>query len=137
MPGAGSESVIEEGIVQLVQSDAGVKAIAPLGGFLVQLPKDQTLPSWAYSVVSKVPNTSLQSARGLAMLRLQIDCDGSAPDVIQLAAAIDNVLHGYQGTLPDPDHTYVSCCFQSDTKDFFDDAGRTLRRMLEYEILFS
>jgi hypothetical protein len=47
------------------------------------------------------------------------------------------VLNGFSGVLPDPDSTFVSSCFTSDEMDFFDEASRTYRRMIEYEIFFS
>jgi ribosomal protein S11 len=130
--------MIEQGIVQLVQANAAVVAIAPVGGFFVELPKDQSLPSWAYTVVSSNPNTTLQSVRGLNTMHLQIDCFGNtAEEAILLAAAISDVLDGFHGVLTDPDVTPVDVCLPADQGDFFDDARRSYRRMLEYEILFN
>src|SRR5579862_967177 len=108
------------------------------GGYFAELPEDYSLaaPAWTYRSVSQASNTTLTTSRGLAMRRLQIDCyAAAAADVIALADDIDKVLNGFQGTLPDPDATVVSSCFSSDVIDFFDDAPRSFRRMLEYEIL--
>lgn len=111
-----------------------------VGGFFAELPKDYplTVPVWSYRSISNVSNTTLTTSRGLNMRRLQIDCYAAKPaDVITLAKDIDDVLNGFQGTLPDPDSTYVSSCFSSDVIDFFDDAPRSYRRMLEYEIFYA
>ena len=129
--------MIEQGLVGLIQADAAVRKIAPAGGFLSELPKDYPLPSWTQKTVSQPTSASLTSFRGLKMRRFQIDCYGNAAaDAINLAQAIDNVLDGFRGTLGDPDDTYVDSCLQSDLIDFFDDASRSYRRMLEYEIWF-
>lgn len=132
--------MIEQGLVKLVQDNSGVAAIATQGGgFLVELPKGQVLPSWTYQRVSTVPNTTLLSTKGLRIARFQIDCYGAqAADALNLRIAIANVLDGYQGTLPDPDSTFVSSCIPSDEMDYpYDEASRTWRSMLEYEIAFA
>jgi hypothetical protein len=129
--------MLESGIVKLVMADAGVLAISATGGFLLSLPKDETLPSWTYQVISDVSNYTLDKAHGFVTRRLQIDCYGNQPgDAMGMAKAIDNVLSGYQGTLADVDATYVHGCFRSDVMDMFDDARRSYRRMLEYEVQF-
>lgn len=133
--------MIEQGLVGLVQADAAVRAIAPTGGFLSTLPKDFAQASWTHKVVSQPTSAGLTTVKGLTMRRVQIDCYGTAAsqgaDTIHLAVAINNVLEGFRGTLGDPDATYVDSIFLSDVMDFFDDAGRTYRRMLEYEIWFN
>jgi len=129
--------MLEAGIVKLVMGNAGVLAITTTGGFLLSLPKDEALPSWTYQIISDVGTYALRGEHGFVTRRLQIDCYANKPgDVISLAKAIDIVLSGYQGTLTDPDSTIVFGCFGSDVIDFFDDAGRTYRRMLEYEIQY-
>lgn len=108
------------------------------GGFFATLPKGQSLPNWTYRSITDKPDTTLTTARGLAMRRLQIDVYGAtAGDAITMAESIDQILHGYHGTLPDADVTWVGSCFRSDIEDFFDTAARTYRRMLEYEILYA
>jgi hypothetical protein len=129
--------MIEQGLVALVQGDARVFSVCSAGGFFAELPKGQALPSWTYTFVSDVPLYSLDGPNPLAMRRLQIDSFGTvAADSIRLAAAIDGVLSGYAGPLSDPDHTVVQGCFRSNLIDFFDNASRTYRRMLEYELWF-
>lgn len=124
--------MIDQGIVMLINA-AGIP-----GGSMVELAKDQTLPAWTYLVVSQTSNRGLIFFRGLNTRRLQIDCYGNTgAEVIDLARRVDGVLEGFAGKLPDPDATFVSSCFNSDTQDFFDDAHRSYRRMLEYEINFS
>jgi len=131
--------MLEAGIVSLVMADAGVLAITTTDGFLVTLPKDETLPSWTHLTVSDAGPYTLGGAHGFVTRRLQIDCFGSQrADAISLAKAIDAVLSGYRGTLSDDDSTVVYGCFRSDRMDFpFDDASRTYRRMLEYEIQYA
>ena len=81
---------------------------------------------------------ALDGAHGFISRRLQINCDGAiAADCIRLARAIDDVLSGYNGVLQDPDETPVHGCFRTNVIDFFDDPGRTSRRILEYEIWFT
>ena len=129
--------MIDAGIVQLVMANAAVIAAASTGGFYLELPKDYILPSWTYRVVSDNGPYCLRGEHGFVTRRLQIDCYGNiGAEAIRLARAIDKVLGGYRGTLPDPDATIVFGCFRSDLIDFFDDPGRTPRRMLEYEIQF-
>ena len=132
--------MIRQGIVQLVNSNAGVQAIATAGGGgnFVQLDKDvlsSGIPTWTYTVVSDMPEIALNSARGMINLRLQLDCFCLQPGgAVQLAQAIDLVLHGFVGTLPDTDTTKVDSCFRSDMRDDFEDAERAYRVMLEFEI---
>lgn len=133
--------MIEEGFVKLVQGAPAVAALATVGGFFAELPKDQPLPTWTYTVISNVSNYGLSASPptvGLNMNRMQVDCFAAeAADAIKLARAIDDVLSGYRGILTDADATRVHGCFQSDVMDFFDDQSRTYRRMLEYELWFS
>jgi hypothetical protein len=69
--------------------------------------------------------------------RLQVDVYGAkGVDVLPLANAINNVLSGYSGTLPDPDETQVRSILRSNIIDFFDDLSRTYRRMLEYMVTY-
>jgi hypothetical protein len=129
--------MLEAGFVTLVMASGRVTAIAATGGYLLELPKDQILPSWTYRVVSDHGDYGLRGEHGFVTRRFQIDCYGAkAADAILLAKAIDAVLSGWKGTLPDPDATVVHGCFRSDLSDFFDDPSRTPRRMLEYEIQF-
>jgi len=129
---------IEQGMVILVQGNAGVSAIAPLGGFLAELPKGQALPSWTYLYVSDQATYTLTGPDPLTMRRLQIDCYANAgADIVKLAAAIDAVLNGFKGLLSDQ-QTLVQGCFRSNLIDFpFDDVARTYRRMLEYQLWFN
>ena len=130
--------MLEAGIVSLVQADPGVLALCPVGGFLLTLPKDLPRPSWCYQMISDHSIYCLQGEHGFVTRRMQIDCFGNVPeDAILLGRAINKVLSGYRGTLPDPDQTLVFGCFRSDLIDPpFDAAARSYRRILEYEIDF-
>jgi hypothetical protein len=130
--------MIEQGLVMLVQASPAVAALAPGSGFFVEAPKDHALPLWTYATVSDQDPVALSGEHGFVTRRLQINCDGAiAADCILLARAIDNVLGGYSGVLADPDATPVHGCFRTNLIDFFDDPGRTSRRILEYEIWFT
>jgi hypothetical protein len=129
--------MIEDGIAQLVQADTTVNGICPVGGFYASLPKGTPLPSWSYIVVSEVTDYTLEHRVALTPRRLQIDTYASGgADALHLARAIDNVLSGYKGVLPDTESTNVQGCFRSNELDFFDDASRTYRRLLEYELWY-
>jgi len=124
----------------LVQGTPAVAAIAASGGFLGQLPKDMVLPSWTYLYVGGTPDHTLAGERGPRHRRLQIDCYAyDQAGTITLASAIDVVLNNFRGTLSDPDSTFVqSCLMEQEPMDFpYDDASRTFRRMIEYEIWFN
>ena len=130
--------MIEQGIVLLVQASPAVAEIAPNSGFFAEAPKDHPLPLWTYISVSETEPYTLAGEHGCSSRRLQINCDGAIPaDCIRLARAIDDVLSGYSGVLGDPDETFVQGCFRTNVIDFFDDPGRTSRRILEYEIWFT
>ena len=127
--------MIEQGFVQLVQGASAVQAIAATGGFLAELPKDQALPSWSYTTVADSADYVLAGPVDLGSWNVQIDCYAATREhAVLLAAAIDAVLNGYAGTLADPDQTVVQGIFRINKRDFFDDAPRTYRRMLEYEV---
>lgn len=129
--------MIEQGLVLLVNGSTAVTEIAPAGGYLATLPKDATLPSWTYRFISDVPGLTLETTETLTRSRVQIDCYGNtAADAIRLAHAINAMLSGYTGVLSDPDATRVQGCFQSNKIDFFDDASRTPRRLLEYQLWY-
>ena len=133
--------MIEQGIVTLVQSDQDVLVLCPVGGFLLELPKNQLLPSWTYRTISSTSFEGLTTTPGLNRNRIQIDVYGDpgaqGADCLALAKAIDTVLSGYAGVLPDPDSIMCQACHQSDTQDFFEEANRGFRRMLEYEVWFT
>ena len=127
--------MIEQGLVQLVQGALAVKTIAATGGFLAELPKDQALPSWSYTTVADWADYVLAGPVDLGSWNVQIDCYAATREqAVLLAVAIDAVLNGYSGTLADPDHTVVQGIFRTNKRDFFDDARRTYRRMLEYQV---
>jgi hypothetical protein len=133
--------MIDQGIVMLV--NAGLSSPPFVGGFDAQLPKDAgsgafSLPNWSYLIVYDHSDTGLQFAKGLTKRMLQIDCYGATPAAaLTLSESIDAILNGFQGHLPDPDSTFVSSCFNSDKRNMFDDAPRSYRRMLEYELCYS
>jgi hypothetical protein len=128
--------MFEEGLVSLLQADPAVGAMAPYGGFMSILPKGIALPAWCYTVVTEKPEYTLRGKAGLIKTAIQIDCFGdSGADALALAYAIDNVLSGYRGTLPDPDATGIDSCFETNRiTEPLDPASRTFRVILEYEI---
>jgi hypothetical protein len=129
--------MIEQGLVLLVQGDATVVGISPTGGFLAQLPKDFSLPSWIYEVVSDPTDYELQGPVSQSSTRIQLKCIGaSGAQAISLAKAINDVLSGYHGTLTDADSTVVHGIFKTNSIDFFDDNARNYIRILEYLVCF-
>ncbi len=70
---------------------------------------------------------------------IQIDC--FAPDAagtIRLAKAISQRLHGFSGTLPDPDSTFIDSCIRTDMMDTnFDPDAQDYCRMLEFTIFYT
>lgn len=129
--------MIEDGICMLVQADPTVLAQCPLGGFYLSLPKGTPLPSWSYQVISEPTDYTHAGRTDLTERRLQIDIHGmGGAEVLNLARAIDNVLSGYHGVLPDPQATNVQGIFRDNQIDLFDDASRTYRRVLEFFINF-
>jgi hypothetical protein len=125
--------MIDNGIVQLVQTDPTVAAQCVFGGFWLSLPKGTPFPSWSYQVVSEVTDYTLAGRTDLMPRRLQIDVyamDGAQAQ--SLARAIDNVLSGWRGTLPDAEATVVQGIFRDNELDFFDEASRTYRRLIEF-----
>jgi hypothetical protein len=126
----------------LIQSGLGSPPMA-LGGYLAELPKgyiaETNGPAYTYQFITDRPKPTLRGATGMAEACIQIDCFGpDGPSVISLARAINQKLHGFVGTLPDVDSTFVSCCFRSDAMDFpFDQYARNFRRMLEFELLYA
>ncbi len=128
--------MLEEGLVKLVQSDPSVAALCPNGGYFVKLPDGTPLPSWSYQVISDPADYTTTGER-YTQIRYELDCyadpDG-ANMAIRLARAIDNVLGGFKGTLPDVDQTVVFACLRSDRRDFENSEARNFRRMTEYDI---
>lgn len=130
--------MIEDGIVQLVQADPTVLAQCSFGGFYLSLPKGTPLPSWSYQVVSEPAEYTLVGRTDLTPRRLQIDVYAmNGAQALNLARAIDNVLSGWKGTLPDTQATLVQGIFRDNEIDFFDDASRTYRRMIEFFVNYN
>lgn len=132
--------MLETGIVQMLNADPGVSSITTTGGFgFDELAKNMCLPSWAFRFAGGRSFVTLQSAQGLRWRRLEIHCmAGDADTTMQLAIAINVVLEGFSGLLPDDQPgTMVDSIFTSNTPvDFFDAGTRTYRRVLEYQVTF-
>lgn len=138
--------MIEAGIIALVNSDPTVTEIlsqspdGPEGGFgFDELSKNLPLPSWAFRFFGGQRMITLLGARGWQSRRLEIHSLGSDGDqCILLANAIDLVLNGFTGPLPDPDTVMVDYCFSVNSPiDFFDSIARSYRRVHEYRIAFN
>ena len=130
--------MIEQGIQILVQANAAVAAISTFGGFSTQLPENAAKPPWTQTLVSDPVDYKMDGVVDLGSRSIQIDCFAATmSDAMSLAAAIDAILSGYRGQLADDDAVFVQGCFRTDMRDFFDDAPRTFRRMLQYSIMSS
>lgn len=134
--------MLEDGLVNLVNSDPTVQTLTGgIGGFSFDdLPQNLPLPTWSFRLFGGQSLPFLQGSKGIHWQRLEISCYSNAPQaalVMRLANAIDNVLEGFSGMLPDasPGQTYLDSCFSSNSPiDFFDGLNRTFRRVLEYRI---
>jgi hypothetical protein len=129
--------MLEQGLVQLVNADATVAGITTNGGFgFDELAKDTVLPSWAFRFSGGKSYPTLLGARGFRWRRLEIHCMANDADtVILLSTAINAVLEGFSGNLPDG--TMIDCIYNENSPiDFFDASTRTYRRVHEYEVYF-
>jgi hypothetical protein len=133
--------VIEAGLVLLV------KAAAPgiPGGYDTILPKDQISAAnpkaWTYRSIHSTPEYIFQGQTGWVDWTVQIDCHGlTAADKLTVARAIDGALRGgFQGSLSDPDSTYVFGIFGLNTPkgvDGFSDENRSFVCSLEYLVMY-
>lgn len=130
--------MIEQGLVKLVQGNAGVLALCKSGGFDSELPKDFSLPTWIYTIVYDHSDPTLLSFKTLNRFCIQIDCFGkTAGEALTLAKTISGVLDGFRGTLADDDSCWIDCCFSTDRQNFFEDAPRNYRRMIEFTAMYS
>ena len=134
--------MLEEGLSLLLEADPTVASLAATRDFLVQLPEGTVTPAWTYMIVSQKPLYTMDRKR-TRVINIQIDCyaneedcGGGARDAaLSLGYAIDAVLSGYRGTLPDSDSTHVDTCFQTDMETPAEDPlSRSFRMMLEYEL---
>ncbi|HXI42057.1 MAG TPA: hypothetical protein VNH83_18895 [Bryobacteraceae bacterium] len=134
---------IEQGISLLVRNALSNPPDDAFGGFFAQLPKDWISAdrprAWTYRFITSNPMYVLAGANGMVEAELQIDCHGFTPeDAIALAAAIDPVLSGFHGLLPDDDQTKVQGMFnQGSSTDGYSDVNRTFVRTLEYQIHYA
>ena len=137
--------MIENGIVGLINADPGVLAALAggVGGFgFDELAKNLPLPSWAFRFFGGhvIPTLGGVGPKSFRWRRMEIHCMGSSADnTLTLAGAIDNVLSGFSGMLPDasPGGTQVDSIIPSNSPiDFFDSAARSWRRVLEYQVWF-
>jgi hypothetical protein len=128
--------MIQQGLVALVQAGLGSPPLAT-AGYAGELPKDAVYPAWALKLVSGTPNTGLQFFRSFGRKNFDVTAWAPLPSAaMALAKAIDAVLHGYRGTLTDPDAVYVDVCMRIDDWDgpSFSDTVRNWSTRAEYEI---
>lgn len=126
--------MIREGLVKLVNAGLG----SSIGGFGVELAKDQPLPSWSYTYVSSEEKVCQGGEHGFVLAPIQVDCyAASLAEALALSRSIDAILNCYRGALPDADATYVHGCFPAGETDLSDDAGRTFRVMLQYDVQYT
>jgi hypothetical protein len=136
--------VIEQGLMLLIQSGLGSPPMVS-GGFLDQLPENWMSTNeygYMYRIISlpdAKDNHGLTFSVGFEKIRFEVNCYGAtAAAKLTLARAVNTVLQGFQGFLPDPDETRVYCCMRSDIMDFpYDSSARNFRRMLEFEISYN
>lgn len=118
-----------------IQAESGFPTA---GGFAGQLPENATVPAYTYNVFSDPANTTLRSVSGFGNRRFQFDVFGPrAVDAQLLANAIDRVLNGFSGALPDPDSTKVDSIIRTDRMGpKYSDSARNFWVMLEYSVWY-
>ena len=130
--------MLEQGLVSLINSNTAVQEICVNGGYLVELPPNQVLPSWTHTTISEPQEYLLDGTPSApTMRRWQVDSYAQTADVcIKLSAAIANALAGFRGRLSDPDSTGICGIFADNLVDFFDSAARTYRRCADYRVFY-
>lgn len=130
--------MINRGLVMRIQ--AGIVSSFPTckGGMEGQLSQNQAPPSYTFRVISDPANTTLRSFKGFGNRRYEFRCWGvDAASADALANAVDALLNGFSGVLPDPDATRVDSMFRTDRMEAdFSSSARNFWVMLEYSIWF-
>jgi hypothetical protein len=116
-----------------------------IGGWAFnELQMNSPLPSWAWRFVGGLPlGIHLLGTRGLKWTRFEVHCMGQNSDqAVFLANAIDNVLDGFSGYLPDANGSFPGTLVDlivplNSPLDFFDPPPRSMRRVLEYKVTFN
>lgn len=93
--------MLEDGLFQLLTSDAGVSALCGTRVYPLILPSAPTLPSLTYQSISSVAQYTMDGPTGLVTARVQTEAwSDSYSTAKALAAAVRTLLDGYSGTLP-------------------------------------
>lgn len=126
--------MIEQGLTALVTADPGVSALIGTCFYPVILPETPTYPCMSYQVVSASSEYNL-GATAERWKRIQFDAYGQAySDCKAIVAALDTVLDGYTGTLPDG--TQILGSFRVVELDLMLQYSRVFRTMVEYTFHF-
>jgi hypothetical protein len=129
--------MLEQGLVNLLISDAGVSALISDRLYPVAGPPDN--PTFPYATYMAVPVAESDYTFDGAESRrktIQFDVWGNQfSDGLNILIAIRNVLSGYAGTLNEG--TRVLFASRGNEMDNFDVDQRTYRTVCDYEIEFS
>jgi hypothetical protein len=135
---------IEQGLFQLIQSDAGVASLVDTtqgkGVYWVQGPKETFYPIIVLSRVATTDTYTFQGDAGFRDALFQIDCYGSSYYESRCVADIVRKLVGsFMGNLPDLAATAVGAVFT--TKDWdmpYEEGavGFVYRAMLEFRVWY-
>lgn len=127
--------MIEAGISHLLVTTPAVEAICGTRIYPMILPTEPTYPAATYQMISANPDPTLDTS-GFQRWRIQFDCFGrSYSDAAGLRGALITALNGYLGTLNDG--TRLQNAEFHNLTDFFYDASRTYRCMVEFYVYFT
>ena len=92
---------IEDGLDNLLRTDAAINAIIQQRAFPDKLPEQVAYPALTYSILVGTGTRTLTDP-GLQKWRIQVDCWGTTyADAKNLRAAVMKELNGYSGILSD------------------------------------
>lgn len=127
--------MIEAGLFNLVSTTPAVAAICETRIYPLILPTGSKYPAATYQMISANPDPTLDTS-GFQRWRIQYDCFGRTyADASGLRRALITALNGYVGVLSDGTHLQ-NAEFHNLT-DFFNDASRTYRCMVEFHLYFT
>lgn len=139
--------MIEGGLVSLINANSSVQSAlngVPGGWPFNELQMNSALPSWAWRFVGGLPLAiHFLGTKGLKWTRFEVHSMGFDGDsTVLLSNAIDNVVNGFSGYLPDSNPSFPGTLVDliiplNSPMDFFDPPPRSMRRVTEYKVTFN
>jgi hypothetical protein len=130
--------MIEQGLIALLLSDATVGPMVTGAVRLLRAEQgDETQPHLVVFNTSSDYCNTFDGPTALRMQRIQVSCYApTAAGMVNLARAVHNLLDGYQGTLSDPNSTYVNGINPNQDVDVFDPDSQLFHRSTDYNVWF-